>query len=303
MKKEELEGFVEKHGCVKAWLNRLEATTQYNYRRAFYDFYRWLQLNSDEYEGLTPKQLLDAQDKTLGRERFRQLDLIQQWLLQLNGRTGSKQCAYSAVRSFYLHNRVPLPKDVTFKVKGDKPPIQTELTVEELRKIVLSSNDAYQAVYLCMFQGFMGCAEFEHWNTQGWKETEPQLRDGKQRLKVILPGRKHAKNRLPYYTFIGKDAVNALKNYLETTRGRIGKDEPIFINKRGLPIRRGALERYFIRHAFELGIIRQWTPGCPKCGGDTRYTRPWRDGSHQSFTCATNVERKRQHQVLPFPRT
>ena len=93
MKKEELEGFVEKHGCVKAWLNRLEATTQYNYRRAFYDFYGWLQLNSDEYKGLTPKQLLDAQDKTLGRERFRQLDLIQQWLLQLNGRTGSKQCA------------------------------------------------------------------------------------------------------------------------------------------------------------------------------------------------------------------
>jgi len=183
---------------------------------------------------------------------------------------------YSAVRSFYLHNRVPLPRDVTFQIRGDKPPVEAELTVDELRKIILSSNDMYQAVYLGMFQASMGCSEFEHFNTQGWPETKSQLEEEKHRLKVKFPGRKHARNKLPYYSFIGKDGVNALRNYLKSTRGHIGAGEPIFVNKRGNPVGRGALERYFIRHACALGIIRQWTPQCPECGEDTRYTRPWK---------------------------
>jgi len=293
LKQEEIERFVESTPCVKRWLNRLEPTTRYNYTRFFYSFYQWLQQNGDEYIGLSPKQLLDAQDKTLGRERFRQLDLIQQWILNANGRLGTKQHMYSAVRSFYMHNRVPLPKDVTFKIKGDKPPILTELTVDELRKIILSSNDTYQAIYLCMFQASMGCNEFLHFNTQGWKTIKPQLEEGKQRLKVTFPGRKHAKNKLGYYSFIGKDGVNALKNYLENTRGHIATGEPIFLDKRGKPVSRAALERYFIRHAAELGLIKQWTPQCPKCGSDTRYTRPWKaHGKTQPVIYVCNQCRK-----------
>lgn len=279
---DERKQWAEMHPTISNWLNRLADTTRSNYRRHSYEYFMWLQDPPeawDKYRGVEPEELLELQDRTMGRERFEQVTLLQGWIQTLTLRQGSKQLAYSALRSWYAHNHVPLPRDVTFTIRGDKPPVKAELTTEELKQIVLSSNDAYQGVFLMMFQGFMGCTEFEYVNTHGWSEIQSQLEDGKRRIRVTLPGRKHSKNRAPYYTFFGKDAVDALKKYLETQRGSIRKGEPIFIGKRGNAIDRGSLERYFCRHGFKVDVISRWTPDCPECGATTRWTRPWVGGT------------------------
>jgi len=124
-----------------------------------------------------------------------------------------------------------------------------------------------------MFQSSMGCAEFEYFNSNSWPEVKAQLEEGKQRVKVTLPGRKINKNQVPYYTFIGKDAVHALNTYLDKERGPIKNGEAIFLTEKGEPVTKKALERYFTRHGIKIGVIKRWTPQCPKCGGETRYSR------------------------------
>lgn len=272
MKKEAVEKWVDEHPTVRAWLGRLASSTRYNYKLAAYDFFNWIS-QQPGYEGVTPDELLEVQDKCQGRERFKQLSMLQTWVQQLDIRLGTKQIRYSAIRSFYEHNHVPFPKDATFRLRADKPPVESELAVEDLKKIIISSNKAYQAVYLIMFQSSMGCAEFEHFNHNSWPEVKAQLDEGKQRIKITLPGRKRQKNKMPYYSFIGKDAVQALKKYLDKKRGVIKNGEAIFLNEKGESITTQALERYFTRHAIKVGVIKRWTPACPACGAETRYER------------------------------
>jgi hypothetical protein len=57
-----------------------------------------------------------------------------------------------------------------------------------------------------------------------------QMRQGKHPVRVdMLMGRKT--NPEPYHTFIGKDAVEALREYFEKERGWPAKGEPIWISK------------------------------------------------------------------------
>jgi len=279
MKKEVVEEWRDQHPTVKAWLNRLTQSTRYNYLRAAYEFFSWIK-HQPGYEGLDPEELLEIQEKCQGRQRFKQLSVLQTWIQQQDIRLGTKQLRYTAVRSYYAHNHVPLPRDPTFRLRAEKPPVESELTFEDLKKIILSCNPTYQAAYLIMFQGSMGCAEFEYLNENSWPEVKAQLKEGKERIRITLPGRKSNKNRVPYYTFIGKDAVKALKMYLEKRRGDIKNGEVIFLNEKGEPVTTQALERYFTRHAIKVGVIKRWTPPCPECGSETRYDRT-RKGKEQ----------------------
>lgn len=275
LKKEIMGNWTDEHPMVNAWLNRLAPSTRYNYVIAAYEFFNWIS-QQPGYEGVTPDELLEIQDKCQGRERFKQLSMLQTWIQQQDIRLGTKQIRYSAIRSFYEHNHVALPKDPTFRLRADKPPVESELMFEDLQKIILSCNEAYQAVYLIMFQSSMGCAEFEYFNHNSWPEVKPQLEEGKQRIKITLPGRKSNKNRVPYYTFFGRDAVQALKTYLSKGRKPVKSGETIFLTEKGKPITTQAVERYFTRHAIKVGVIERWTPPCPKCGEATRYLREWR---------------------------
>lgn len=301
LRKEEVEEWVEAHPSVKTWLNRLEPSTRYNYRIAAFEFFNWVR-EQPGYEGLEPDELLELQDKTQGRKQFKQLSMLQTWVQQLDIRLGTKQIRYSAIRSFYAHSHVPLPKDATFRLRADKPPVESELTVDDLKKIVLSCNPAYQAVYLIMFQGAMGCAEFEYLNHNLWLDVKAQLEEGKQRIKITLPGRKKQKNKLPYYTFFGKDAVVALKKYLGKKRGTIKNGEAIFVNEKGDPITTQALERYFTRHAIQVGVIKRWTPSCPKCGEETRYSRTWRGKKQPTLYVCDRCGEETKASKIEIPR-
>lgn len=275
VKKTVLYEWRDKHPSVQKWLSRMAKSTRYNYLRYAYQFFEWLKNTEKKYSDIEPEELLTLQDHTHGRERFEQLDLLQTWINEQKVRIATKRQMYSAVRSYYAYGRVPLPQDRMFILRSEKTPINSEMTREDLQKIILSSNDTYQAVYLVMFQSAMGSGEFTYFNKNGWEEIKPQLEAEKQRLKVTLPGRKHARNQRPYFTFIGKDGVTALKKYLNTKRGKIGEGEAIILNERGDPITRDALESYFTRHAQKIGVIKRWTPKCGKCGGATHYKRKY----------------------------
>ena len=97
---------------------------------------------------------------------------------------------------------------------------------------------------------------------------QPQLEAGAKMIKVNLPGRKHSKYLAPYYTFLGKDAVEALQEYLQNERGIPKKGEPIFLNDRRLPLNEGNIRRMFTTYVLKAGVVKHKARLCPKCGGN-----------------------------------
>ena len=55
---------------------------------------------------------------------------------------------------------------------------------------------------------------FTYWNEHGWAKLNEDLKSAPKVIRLDLPGRKSAKFEEPYYTFIGPDAIQAIKNWL-----------------------------------------------------------------------------------------
>lgn len=278
MKQAEIERWIQDNRCVGKWLDRMSPSTRYPYAQVAYSYFKWVKeqgglkwtnQDGEEHVAVTPQELLDCQDRMQGRNRYAQVDLLESWVRQFNGRYGTKKRMYHTIRSFYAHNRVVLPQDKGFKPRGDVPPVNGELTVEQFRKMVLSSNETYQAVLLIMFQAGMGSREFEWFNMNGYPQIKPQIAKGKLPIRIDLPGRKHSRFESPYYTFIHRDAVDALKRYMHK-RGPIKPGEPIFMNNHGTPVTGQSLRKYFHRRAFRTGVIEPKAPACPECQGSCR---------------------------------
>ena len=278
--KEKRELWKQQHPSIKKWLDNLKAETQERYITYAYRYFMWIETEAPEpYRGKSPEQLLDMQDLCVRqRERFAQVDLLQTWITKREGAYKTKQLIKSTIYSFYAANRVPLPRDQNFKIQGDRASVNGFLSVEEIRQIILSSNELYQAVFTIMWQGAMGESEFEYFNTHSWSQVKEQLDQGKQIIRVDLPGRKH--NRMKpsgnYFTFFGFDGITKLKKYLELrkrleVRETRSKRQPnrkkqreipsieqaIFINEKYKPISKEDISSYFKRHAWRLGIIKK----------------------------------------------
>jgi len=69
-----------------------------------------------------------------------------------------------------------------------------------------------------------------------------------------LPGRKRARNKRPFYTFIGHDGVNALRTWMKVRpRGAAS----IFVNQFGRSIDEAVARTYWNRKLVRLGIIEK----------------------------------------------
>ena len=238
---------------VKRWLGRLSPSTgvvgSYNLNR----FLKWMRENGGEFAGMTVDDLVEYQKRAVGEDRYRVLDVVQDYIGGMKGRYGYKRKAYSVIRSFFMHNRAELPRDPSFRVKGDIPKVMGSLTVEEVRRIVLSSKPCYQAVFLCMFQGGMGREEWYWWNMNGWPSLRKALKRDDTVIRVGLPGRKRMRNIRPYYTYIGRDAVEAVWNWLNY---RPSDATAIFTDQRDKPVSSHAAKQYWDRHLLKLGLIK-----------------------------------------------
>jgi len=267
--KEKREAWKQKHPSIKKWLDNLSEASAGRYIIYAYEYFMWIETEAPEpYRGKSPEQLLDMQDVCVRhRERFQQVDLLQAWINKRHGAYKTKALFKSAVYSFYAANRVPLPRDANFKIQPDKPSINGFLSIEELKQVILSSNELYQAVYTIMFQSSMGIAEFQYFNTHSWPQVKEQLDQNKQIIRVDLPGRKHTRMKPSgnYFTFFGKDAITKLKKYL-IMRDRLElrdkartppHEQAIFINEKYNAVTQQDISTYFKRHAWRLGIIKK----------------------------------------------
>jgi integrase len=199
----------------------------------------------------TPDQLVAYQQASDNGTRYDVLDALQRYVAQLDGRVSTKRTAYRQVRSFFMHNRAELPRDPSFTIRGATPKVRGRLTPEDVQRMVLSCNPCYQAAFLCMFQGGMGQEEFLWWNAHGYAQLIKDLRGDPSVIKVDLPGRKRRKHVDGYYTFIGGDAIQAIRAWLPH---RPEEATEIFTDTHDSPLTHHGLRTYWIRHLRKLGL-------------------------------------------------
>jgi len=244
---------------VERWLGRLAPGTAKKSRQMFNAWMRWVQGSNARFNQTTPDELVSYQRSAGSESEYDVLDeIVQPYIVQKSGTHSYLSRLHSNIRSFFLHNRAELPKDKAFRIRPDKERVRGDLSIEDFRKIVLSSNEMYQATFLSMFQGGMDLASFEYWNLKGWPSLYEQLHNKDPMVvRVDLPGRKSGRNIKDFYTFIGHDAIKALRNYLPNplSRGR----EAIFINRFGGPVKKNAVYQYWLRHLRRLGLAERKT--------------------------------------------
>lgn len=249
---------------VEKWLSRFAVSTAESYKFHFERWMTWLAEHGGDLRTLSPGQLLEHQMEATGADRFVILDLLQQHVRDIPGRYNYKMKPYTAVRSFFVHGRAELPRDKRFIMRAEKPPVVGTLTPEEVRRVILSSNPLYQAVFLCVLQGGMDEAGVVDWSGAGYPKLLDALDDAgsaprkRRALRIDLPGRKKFRNRKPFYTYVGVDALDALGQWLKRRGTSPG---PIFVNQYGDPLTEEAMRTYWTRKLKRLGLVEPGEPG------------------------------------------
>jgi len=265
---------LKREKSVVFWKGRVATGTYKTYMSAFRQFMEWLAENGGALASLSPDGLIEYQKETDNGSRYDILDLTQTWAQELKTpdgvdcRVSYKKSCYSAVRSFFAHNRGPLPRD-PYTLRSETPGFEGTLTIENIRDVALASKPLYRAIFLSMFQGGMDIQSFLHWNRNGWEDLRRDLQDEYvDAVKIRIPFRKL--NRNPFHTCIGSDAVKAIRDYLPTRPSieearakheRDGKQEPfqyaIFYTQFKTPIQKVTLQHYWIDRLTKLGLVKR----------------------------------------------
>ncbi len=248
---------IENQKSVLKWKNGLRDTTFRAYRDNLKLFLTWLRKQDSQFSDFSPDQLIEYQVAHTGTYEI--LDLIQLYINELDWRYTGKRSAYSTLRSLFKHNRAALPDDV-FRPKSDEPPVEGILDAEKIRDMILSSNKLYQAIFTSMFQGALDLSMYDYWNENGFEDLLRQLKNDPDFIKISLPGRKRLRNVRPFYTYIGKDAIEKIKAYLQTRPEEDANGNPsthIFYTKHKKPVAKYPVTLYWLRHLHQLGIINR----------------------------------------------
>ena len=242
--------------CLKRYLQGLAEKTAYCNRYVLDGFFG--------YVGVKPREAVAFQRGDPLNYRF--VDLVYEWLSKSGNSVSSMRTKMGCIRGFFVANRSPLPRD-KHRFHSEKVPVAGELTVEEFKKILSKSNLVYRAAFLVMFQSGSGVGELLYINEKLVGHVWSEVRKGSRFVRLNMPGRKANRNVRPYYTFIGGDAVEALKHLFHSQGWR--KDSVLFMNQYGAPLSAGSLQNYFRSQATKLGFIQPKTYPCLRCGEET----------------------------------
>jgi len=239
---------------VGFWLARMDSDTRKAHRSHFNRWLQWLR-RQPGWSDISPRTLLVRQLEA--EDSYEVLDLLQTYVGQLNLRKSSKKKAYCVMKSFFNHNRCALPMDPTFRIRGDKPPVQARLTMKDVLGAYQAANIRDRSVILFKWQSLVDNARLGYVCKNCGQQIVQQIREGETLVRVDIPGRKSNENDLEgaFYTFIGSDAVNALVKYFEDERGYPSKGEPIWLKTDRSALTSTAFETMWIRLFRRIGTI------------------------------------------------
>lgn len=242
------------HDSVNTWIKAVKRrgnrySTKLAYLKWLSYFLRFLNLTEDENnelgrrltpperkqeliaktrKGLTPDGLLLLSSDNVA-------DKIQAFCDKYNetGKTRTAHLALNYLRSFFKHNGIEKLKVEDYNWRKNKKTEHVP-TKEEVYKIAEHCDARGKAIILCAFQSGLRNSAIRALCHGDIKE---QLDTGKVPIRIHVNSK--FKERVPqackenaeHYTFFGKEAAQALKDYIDwrvTKYGKINEDEPLF---------------------------------------------------------------------------
>jgi len=248
---------LERGDPVGFWLGRLTTVTRVNYRCYFRHFLVWLNRRPG-WSGVDAAGLLLRQAEA--EDPFELLELLQEYVNGLDKTLSGKLGEYSTVRSFFDHNRCPLPRDPNFQIRSDKPGVTPKLVLEHIVDLSKASTVRDRSIILVKWQSLQDNTRLVWISNHCAEQLVSQIKTEAHPVRIDLPmGRK--KNKKPYYTFIGRDAVDALVAYFEKERlgGWPRAGEPIWYMKhwggQRLPLTVPGLAMIWLQLLRRVGLI------------------------------------------------
>jgi integrase/recombinase XerD len=224
---------------IKKWVREKSEGSVNNYLTAMK-----LYMN---FTGLNPDQMLDEAEEDMKKSRrdrglpeSRLLDFHEYLLTKHSkmkgrktGSTGvSKNLAkmyFSAIRGFYKANGFFLNVK-TPRATNKKENFKLELRPKDVKKLVdLATYLRDKSIILCMFQSGMDVSTICSLN---YGDIARQLKEEKAPLMIHV---NRDKESVEFHTFLGRDAIEALKLYIQERERKYGEklqhDTPLFVKE------------------------------------------------------------------------
>ena len=300
--------WLKENPTAATWLDRLTTPETRNvFGQALEVFCIWSRK--------TPKELLDMRREDLRNpdDGFRTLELVEQFVMKgeypdrRKGREGKivkvaetcqarRELYLTAIRSFFAHNRLELPRDRTFKItEADNVPQQeTFMELDTARRIIGCLKDPYRDLASAALYGGLGRKEALSLNRM-WPMIEKQLRNEKDPVRIDFAKRKS--NPRPYFTFL---PAKLLKPHL-------GKEIPFGVYTKHSKVKR-------LRPMNESDLLVAWTFAKKRAGVQgkqtfhmlrdllvTTFYRITADTISAQFVIGHGVDANRYLQIMKVP--
>ena len=257
--------YLLKYDCVRDWVEGYESHfTRDQFLRTFHLFV--------QHSGRSPDQLLSLKPSEAKRVMVTLARNIRD-----RGKSAWALAVTKSVKSFYRHHGVELKLRRSERIRAGRKRIDIEIipTKEQIYRMADSAGNLRdRAIILCLWQSGVRVGCLVRWNYELVADQLFQKTGASMRLPVHLRITENVDTKLRsfdmgyYYTFLGREAAEALRDYLRW-RMKQGKkllrETPIFVSHattvRGKRLRTGSVRSVIKRCAKDAGLDSKgvWT--------------------------------------------
>jgi hypothetical protein len=261
-----LESLNIKEECIEKWAHDLSPRTARNYAYYFLNYLKWCKKKK---LWITATEMLKDYRELSGTEKYKHQDALMEYVKTKKTGTSDRRHTWFAVRSFYAYHRLPLPKASSSELSRMFRPSEDDkrkavetppLMLDEVRRLILNAQHPYKAALMTLLQSGMGLAEFEEFNTAGWKKAVTNL-NAEGPLRIDLYRGKTSRTTVKkYYTWLGRDAKELLKEWL-VMRPENRENDALFLvynknRRRYVPLSGRTLSDKVRQIAKKIGLIK-----------------------------------------------
>jgi len=246
-----------KYPSVVDWIEGYESMmTRDVYLRTFHFFV--------EHAGIMPDDLLKLEPKEAKRLLVKVTRSVRD-----EGKSGWAWNMTKSVKSFYRHHGVELKLRRTERIRVMRKRVDVEIipNKKQLYKMAdLAGSPRDRAIVLCLWQSGVRVGCLTRWNLSLVNDFLFPT-DGPIKIPVFLKITESVDTKLRgndigcYYTFLGREAAEALRDYLEWRMNdgeKLSPETPLFVSHattvKGKRLRAGAVRQIVKRCARDVGL-------------------------------------------------
>jgi integrase len=203
--------FVERYPSITYWMDALTCrdATKRSYLLHFRNFCRWLSKTPEELV-TERKEDLESDDRRIQHNSELQMTRYINYLKSLRRAPDTVRLAYHSVRSFYDNNYLTLELRANQAPKKGWP--RGRATKEQVATLLSCANTREKALVLLIKDSGLAVADVAQLSYKDIQE-EFEAKEGFVAIKFV-----RVKTGIPSSTFIGPEALDALRDYIELRR-------------------------------------------------------------------------------------